>query len=145
MGEKLSNGLPKQWLLTSRTVCLLKLFKKKKVQNRDIKECDDCKNGHCAEWATQIDFRKDELPRESKCKVPKAFPCNKAYYAKEYAKLPEGIEAKCLPCEGILVAELKVAKKNKNKVSKKKKNKFSKKKKNKVSKNKKKKVPKKKK
>jgi len=111
--KKLVHGLPKQWLLTSKTVCLLKLFKKKKTQKSDIENCEDCRNGHCSEWMTNIDFRKDELPLESSCKIPKAFPCNEAYYAKEYGNLPRDIETSCLPCEGIVVAKRKLAKEKK--------------------------------
>jgi len=111
--EKLSHGLPKQWLVTSKTVCLLNLFKKKKTQNDDMDKCEDCRRGHCSEWETDIDFRKEELPLESSCKVPRAFPCNKAYYSLEYGKLPRGVEVSCLACEGILLREGKLSKKEK--------------------------------
>jgi len=103
--EKLVKPLPPQWAVTGQTRCLLQLLEKtfndEKFDKKDIKNCDDCKIGHCEDWGTVIDYKEDELPKEQNCSIPVEFPCNKAYYKKEYGDLPKGIEATCLPCEGI--------------------------------------------
>merc|ERR1712008_121049 len=94
--------LPKQWLVSSQTVCLLKLLKpNKKATKKAIKNCDDCKRGHCQDWATQMDYKDDEFPKEKKCKIPEVLPCGEKYYKKEYGKLFKGAKGSCLPCQGL--------------------------------------------
>jgi len=100
--EELVKGIPEHWELTSKTVCLLGLLTKEKVEKIDIDNCDNCKSGHCDEL--DFDYLESKFPPESECKVPKVFPCNKAYYVKEYGHLPKGVERECLPCEGISLA-----------------------------------------
>jgi len=102
--EELVKPLKPEWLVVGQTACLLKLLAKKDNKDGDKKEiakCNDCKRGHCDKWGSDIDFREEELPKERKCKIPKEFPCNKAYFKKEYGDLPKGIHGFCHPCMGI--------------------------------------------
>jgi len=119
--EKVVKNHKKKWLLTGSTDCLVKLLAaERKVTKKEIKDCDDCSRGHCAEWVTRLDYKEGKLSKEFKCKIPEEFPCNEAYYKKEYGDLPKGIEVTCQPCLGIRKAEKKANKKEDKKDDKKK-------------------------